>query len=56
MPSVASRRVMQGGIDVVCPLDGEDQGRARSARMAMMKIHRHFNLVHVETWKNLEQE
>ncbi len=37
-------------IDIVCPLDGEDLGRAKSASLAMMKLHRHFNLEHVASW------
>ncbi len=41
-------------IDVVCPLDGKDLGRAKTAKLAMMKIYRHFNLEHVAHWKGIE--
>ncbi len=41
-------------INVVCPLDGIDLGRAKTAKLAMMKLHRHFNVFHVEKWRENE--
>ncbi len=41
-------------IDIVCPLDGIDLGQAKTAKLAMMKLHRHFNLEHVESWREIE--